>query len=775
MEAREKDGKVCDGGASEKGDVSSERTTKQAWRIAGPSRLIEWRYAKRITRSCRQDAGSTLFATYGASFTSGFFTCPLTQTILLSRWFEFVMNFTMFPNRFKNIASLGVLISLSIAHGSYAADAKAAPKAGAPTAAKAKAAPKAELPPNPKKLSPPPGFTVSAEAKAEILKAVAGLDQEILALQTSLKGQPKLLELLPDVQIYRNAAAYAVEDDIFYSVNQTKSALAMVKQGMERAAQLKAGQAPWTTATGLVVRGYVSKLDGSVQPYGLVVPASFKPENKPMRLDFWLHGRGDTLNEISFIEGRQKSVGEFAPEDTFVLHPYGRFMNAFKFAGEVDVFEGLEHAKKHYPIDPKRVSMRGFSMGGAGTWHLGVHHADQFAAINPGAGFVDVKNYQKLGSKLAEIPWYEQKLWAMYDPLAAPVNLKNSTLVAYSGEIDPQKAAADLMEAALAKEDTKMTHLIGPNTPHKYEPETKKKVAALVDAAAAKGIEVPKQVTLVTYTLKWNTMHWVTINALEKHWEEARIEANAQGRGIVVKTKNIEAFHIKPPQHNGPVTIDGFGPIPLGTGSFRKENGTWRAENFKYPELVKQHNLQGPIDDAFMDSFVMVKPTGQPLSAQIGNWTTAEMKEAAFQWRRQFRGPARIKDDSAISDEDIKNNNLVLWGDPSSNKVLAKIADKLPIKWTAQSITVGDKSYDATKNAPVLIYPNPLNPAKYVVINSGFTFTQFGAASNSQQTPKLPDWAVLDMSVTPAQRIDGKGVVDAAFFGEKWEVTAARK
>ena len=57
---------------------------------------------------------------------------------------------------------------------------------------------------------------------------------------------------------------------------------------------------------------------------------------------------------------------------------------------------------------------------------------------------MDVKNYQKLvGDKLSAIPWYEQKLWAMYDPLAAPINLVNNTLVAYSGEIDAQKAAAD--------------------------------------------------------------------------------------------------------------------------------------------------------------------------------------------------------------------------------------------------------------------------------------------------------------------------------------------
>ncbi len=703
----------------------------------------------------------------------------------------------MLPVHLNRQVILSVLLIASLTT-SFAADAK---KAAPQPAAKAKA--KQALPPNPKKLSPPPGFPVSAEAKAEIMKAVAGLDREILGLRTSLKGQPKLLELLPDVQIYRNAAAYAVEDDIFYSTNQTKSALAMVKQGMERAAQLKAGQAPWTTATGLVVRGFVSKLDGSVQPYGLVVPATFKPGNKPMRLDFWLHGRGDTLNEISFIEGRQKSVGEFAPENTFVLHPYGRFMNAFKFAGEVDVFEGLAHAMKHYPIDAKRVSMRGFSMGGAGTWHLGVHHADQWAAVNPGAGFVDVLNYQKLADKLDTIPWYEQKLWAMYDPLAAPINLVNTSLIAYSGEDDGQKAAADLMEAALAKEGIKMTHLIGPKTGHKYEPETKKKVAALVDAAAAKGVTVPKKVTLVTHTLKWNKMHWVEIDRLEQHWAKASLTAEIVGRNkIVIKTSNVRAFTLTPSDLllSGKVVVSLDGkdlPIenPHGLGDYKhpylayfKTDGGWRQVGIRAMNvgvndppgsyafvLEKLPNLQGPIDDAFMSSFIMVKPTGQPLNAQAGQWAQAEMKEALFQWRRQFRGPAQVKDDGAISDEDIKNNNLILWGDPSSNKVLAKIADKLPIKWTAKGVQVGDKTYDATKNAPVLIYPNPLNPSKYVVINCGFTFAQYSSGTNSQQTPKLPDWAVVDMSVPSGERIGGKGIVDAAFFGEQWELTAARK
>ncbi|MFM8469348.1 MAG: prolyl oligopeptidase family serine peptidase [Limisphaerales bacterium] len=710
------------------------------------------------------------------------------------------------------LTTLAVSLALTSAAEKKAADSKAPAKTSPPPA----------LQPNPRKLNPPPGVVVPAAVKAELTAGAEALGKEIEVLRSSLKDKPALLALLPDVQIYHNAVRYAVEDDIFTSTNQFNSARNLLKLGHERAAALKAGNAPWNTKAGLltlkkelegksktpttlthlpVVRGYVSKIDDSVQPYGLKVPVTYLTgDDKPRRLDFWLHGRGDTLNEIAFIDGQSRAGGTFLPDDAFVLDPYGRFMNAFKFAGETDVWEGLDHAAKHYPIDRNKLAMRGFSMGGAGAWHLGAHHPDQFASVNPGAGFVDVKNYQKLGDKLATIPWWEQKLWNLYDPLACPINFVNTTLVAYSGEDDAQKAAADLMEAALLKDGVKMTHIIGPKTGHAYEKDAKVVVGKLVDEATVKGVNhQPKKVTLVTHSLKFNSAHWLTVDALEKHWDEARIEAEVVTKGgateLVVKSRNISAFSINivPADLVGrgaKLIVDGqdlgfrnmVGSLPPpGSGgpaswwkfSALKSNGKW-AERNPSPSansgLAKRHNLQGPIDNAFMDSFVMVRPTGQPLNAAVGQWAKTELAEAAFHWRRYFRGEPRVKDDSAITNDDLKNSNLVLWGDPSSNKLLARIADKLPIKWSAKEIKVGGKSFDATKHVPAFIFPNPLNPSRYVVINSGFTFPQFAGASNSFQTPKLPDWAILDLSVPLAERVAGKGVVAADFFGEKWEV-----
>jgi hypothetical protein len=71
----------------------------------------------------------------------------------------------------------------------------------------------------------------------------------------------------------------------------------------------------------------------------------------------------------------------------------------------------------------------------------------------------------------------------------------------------------------------------------------------------------------------------------------------------------------------------------------------------------------------------------------------------------------------------------------------------------------------------VLIYPNPLNPKKYVVLNSGFTYREYDYLNNARQVPKLPDWAVLDVDQPPTSQRPA-GMVAAGFFTERWELSA---
>ena len=121
----------------------------------------------------------------------------------------------------------------------------------------------------------------------------------------------------------------------------------------------------------------------------------------------------------------------------------------------------------------------------------------------------------------------------------------------------------------------------------------------------------------------------------------------------------------------------------------------------------------------------------------------------------------RVKDDRAVTKDDIANSSLILFGDPGSNRILAQVAGKLPIHWSRQEIALGGQKFTAADHVPVLIYPNPLNPQRYVVLNSGHTFHEAELrGTNALLFPRLGDYAVL--------RLSGEPVV-AGLFGERWE------
>ncbi|MDA0283844.1 MAG: prolyl oligopeptidase family serine peptidase [Planctomycetota bacterium] len=642
------------------------------------------------------------------------------------------------------------------------------------------------------RLVPPLGIEVPENDRAELAEGLKSLDSLIGEIQkTKGNDRARRLELLPDVEIFSRALHQGLEYREFFSVNDVNNAKSVLHEGLRRASQLLKGEANWLTQKGLVVRGFRSKIDQTVQPYGLVIPESYDGSDRTgYRLDLWLHGRGEKTSESAFIAQRMKQVGQFAPNDTIVLHPYGRYSNAFKFAGEVDVLEGLEHAQKNYRIDEDRVAVRGFSMGGAGCWQLAVHYPDIFFAANPGAGFSETPEFLKFFQQETLNPtWYEKKLWQLYDCTGYAVNLAQLPTVAYSGELDIQKQAADIMEAALAKEGIRLMHLIGPETKHAIHADSAKIIESKLAAIAKRGRQtLPHEIRFATYTLKYNRMHWLTVTGLEEHWNEVRVRARLDQNldQIEIETRNVTGLKFRIPPGRSPfsmtqrvsVIIDGQTlktERPQSDWSWQAElhfdNDEWKVGPIPASGLRKWNGLQGPIDDAFMGSFIVVRPTGTAKHEAIQKWTTSEMKHSVEQWRKQFRGDAVVKDDSAISDGDIASSNLILFGDASSNSVLARIIDKLPVAWNDAAVRVGKQSFDAAHHAPILIYPNPLNPGRYVVLNSGFTYREFAYLNNARQVPKLPDWAVIDVR-TPADSLWPGKVVAADFFDEKWGLKA---
>jgi len=640
---------------------------------------------------------------------------------------------------------------------------------------------------------PPKGIAVPEADRRALEAELSTLAQEL----KRLRERPESAALLPDVEIFYRAVDGAFRYGEFFKEDEFAKARQLLAIGRERARAAASGKSPWLEHPGPTALGYVSAIDGSVQPYGLTLPDGFRPrDGRRWRLDVWFHGRGETLSEVNFLAPLvvARKPGEFAGPNALLLQPYGRYCNGSKLAGEVDFHEALADLQRRFSVDEDRIVIRGFSLGGHSAWHLGAHFASRWAAVAPGAGFSESPEFLKVFAKEQLNPsWWEAKLWQLYDAPAYAENFRNVPLIAYSGEKDRQKQAADLMAGVLGKAGIDLVHVIGPDTNHSYHPDAKARINQLVDTLAAQGRDpLPRRVTLVTPTLKYPRQAWLQIDGLEAHWSPGRIEGELQGEDrIALRTKGVTALSLHLPSGRAPffpgrapqIVIDGqrlAGPAPASdrswTAAFHRQGGRWKAGALPGDGLRKRQDLQGPIDDAFMGSFVFVIPSDKPLSPQVGSWVTAEQTRAIREWRRQFRGEPRVRQDRLLTDAEIAEHNLVLWGDPQSNRIFARLADRLPIQWNGDGVRVGKQAstFAADSHALIAIYPNPLNPRRYVVLNSGFTFREYDYLNNARQTPKLPDWAVIDTRSPPDARSPGK-VVAADFFGERWELRPTKR
>lgn len=404
--------------------------------------------------------------------------------------------------------------------------------------------------------------------------------------------------------------------------------------------------------------------------------------------------------------------------------------------------------KKHFNVDENRILVRGFSMGGASAWHIGAHYGTDFAAVAPGAGFSETKDFFGYTRRNVKLTWFEEKLLHLTNATDYAVNFFNVPVVAYNGDKDGQKQAADIMATNMEAEGMTLSRIIGKDIGHAYTPESIVQINEKMDALAQRGRQLfPREVRFTTWTLKFNRMRWVVVDGVEKHWDRARVTAVVESdHAVKATTMGVTALSfdmgagspLLNPANTVTVTLDGQALTVPGaqsdgswTAHFTKSNGKWVIGSGDPASLSKRHDMQGPIDDAFMDAFLNIRPTGTPMNEMAGKWAASEMDHAAKLWRSQMRGDAPAKDDTAVTDADIANSNLVLWGDPQSNKVLARILAKLPIQWTADSITLGTRKFPSATHAPIMIYPNPLNPKKYVVINSGITFREYAEPNNS--------------------------------------------
>jgi hypothetical protein len=646
------------------------------------------------------------------------------------------------------------------------------------------APPVAPLPPlggrGPARATPPP----PVKPKPEDLANIKEKTEQIEALVKDLRGARANPELLGDVEVYAKAGRMLLEfPDMFGTQAAIDHSFLILDQGIERARQLRSNEPQWNQGK-KQIHAYYSEIDGAALPYGVTLPEKYDPA-KPTRLYVWLHGRQNNTTEAEFIYGflnpRPPGNAPVADQGQIQLDCFGRINGAgWHWAGEMDVFESIAAVKKRFNIDDKRVILRGFSQGGEGAWHISLHHPDRFAAAEIGAGTVS-RRAQQPGLEPYQLAtlriWENLSEWAL--------NIYNLPLAGHDGEQDPGQLESSLRARAqlekegfpsegdpdyLRSKGAPGLWMVSKDTGHGTSPLVRQRLDLFLKEWGDKGQSSPDHIRFVTYTTRYNRDYWISVDGLDKHYERADVDAQRTDGGVSydIKTKNVARLVLRETEHAKKIKIDGQ-DLKVKSGAeitLGRDGSTWKVDRSgRASGLHKTHALQGPIDDAFLDPFLLVRPTGAPWSEEVNQQALRSLARFDRLWARFFRGHPYVKDDKDVTEADLAKYHIVLFGDPGSNKWIAKLNGKLPIKWSKDAVAIGAKSFPAKESFPALIYPNPLNPAKYVVLNTGLTIEDRGY-NGDYGTPLWGDYAIVKAKAGS----DVPDLLTAGLFDEHWRL-----
>jgi predicted esterase len=255
---------------------------------------------------------------------------------------------------------------------------------------------------------------------------------------------PSIERLVEDADL-RRASIKVPERDLAFVRKNLVTARAF-------ADEVTAGRDPYRSATGLVIKAYRAEWDGTLQPYALYVPPGYKPGKPGWPLIVALHGAfSDYRHNLRRVFGLDNRKGENDAEASrnelplpdvpaLVVSPSGRGeLMGYDGLGGEDVMRVIADVRRAYDVDPDRLSLTGLSMGGGGTWQIGLRHPELFAALAPVCGVTDVRKWIAPNDR----PLYDLDALEALSPLALAGNAARMQIFIFHGDADPVVPVGD--------------------------------------------------------------------------------------------------------------------------------------------------------------------------------------------------------------------------------------------------------------------------------------------------------------------------------------------
>lgn len=522
---------------------------------------------------------------------------------------------------------------------------------------------------------------------------------------------------------------------------------------------------------------FFSAIDGSLQYFG-VTPADPSPVGASAR-SLFLSTHGASVEAIGQAQA-------YLPKTWGVLvaptnrRPYGFDWEDW---GRMDALEVLDLALKTFKTDPQKTYLTGHSMGGHGTWQLGVTFPDRFAAIAPSAGWISFVSYA--GASRAEptneIEKILRRASSPSDTLSLASNYLHHGIYILHGDADDNVPVSEArkMREVLSEFHHDFIYHEQPGAGHWWGNQCVD-WPPIFDMFAHH--QIPEDRALAD--LQFSTAnpgissrdHWARIlqqreflarSSFSLHYDAANKKLHGQTENI-----NLMAIDL------GKAGIAKLDSLELDDEKLHfdvtstklilsRVSGKWSVADEPGPKMKGPHR-NGPFKEAFQNRMVFVYGThGTP---EENAWVAAKARYDAEQWWYRGNGAVDVFTDSEFDPDQDQNRGVILYGNAANNSCWKVLLPHSPVEVSRERVKIGRHEFRGDDLACLFALPRPNSDRAMVAVVSGT------GLSGLKLTDRIPYFvsgvAFPDCTVIGADSLhDGmEGVRAVGFFGNDWSV-----
>jgi len=504
---------------------------------------------------------------------------------------------------------------------------------------------------------------------------------------------------------------------------------------------------------GRIKTGYLSEIDSTFQPYDVLIPKSYDPLRK-YSLVLSLHGYQNEIQKYSDLIGvNKKAIPDSLQIITVAL--YGRRNHFYWGAAEEDILTVMNKVQSNYSIDAEKVYLTGSSMGGYGTWLIGLNYPHLFAAVSP---------------VCAPSIFQGTKFIHSVSPIEYISNAQHLPARIYHGAIDSTVNVNDSRQMVGRLKEMNYDHVYTeyPDVGHDSWNNADADKDRLPWLLKYTRNLYPAEIKHKAFYLRYGKAYWLQITG-KKNWNEfSEIQGKINGKNeIIIHTDNISSFFVdlKHPSlnHNEPlkivindnsIVIDKYSE---GIDFHISKDSLWVKGKSNENGLVKKQGLEGPFIAAETGKFLLVYGTGKAdkigLIKKIGtllqnNYSNSDMDIKL------------VPDTLVIKEKLAETNNLYLIGSPDENIYLKEILPGLPVSFSKDSMEFNG-TFNRMETGIQMIYPNPRQTDKYIIIDK---YPEFLPDTNQLVNYPVADYFIYSLK-------GGKfEILKDEYFGSDWKV-----